>query len=195
VSLYSRVTVLTILLLSAAGPAAAQDVTVAANVPLASPSGVGFRDLSFGAVTPIAGQTVNVDVPAAVLPVTGSVHAGEFRYDVANARGLDFAVTVPAALAGPGVTTLPVAFAGTQYGGFCVTSGGSACALTPFDPGSPSTVRVCFRTLGSGACHPSQRFPAQSELFVYIGGSLSVPSNALAGAYSATVTVSIVQVY
>lgn len=193
--MYPRVTVLALLLLSAATQAAAQDVSITANVPLAAPSGVAFRDLAFGAVTPIAGQTVNVDVPAAVLPMTGSVHAGEFRYDVTSTRGLDFTVTVPSSLSGPAATTLPVAFAGTQYGGFCVTSGGSGCALIPFDPGDPSAVRVCFRTLGSGICHPNQRFPAQSDLSVYIGGRLSVPSTALAGSYNAMVTVTIVQVY
>lgn len=190
-----RATLLAISLLFAAMPAASQQLTVAASVPLTSPPGAGVRSLAFGAVTPVAGQTVAVDVPAAALPVSGSVHAGEFRYDVSNVRGLDFAIAVPSSLSGPGVPALPVTFAGTQYGGFCVTSGGSACALTPFDPGDPSTVRICYRTVGSGNCHPSQRFPLVSELAVYIGGRLSVPASARAADYTATITLTIVQVY
>ncbi|HEX2167092.1 MAG TPA: DUF4402 domain-containing protein [Longimicrobiales bacterium] len=193
--MHFRATLLSLSLLLAALPAASQQVPVSASVPLASPTGSGVRNLAFGAITPMAGQTVQVDVPAAPLPVSGSVHAGEFRYDVTSARGLDFTLTVPAALTGPGLVSLPVTFAGTQYGAFCVTEGGSACALTAFDPSDPSAVRVCYRTIGGGSCHPNRVFPVGSELAVYVGGLLSVPQNARAGDYSATITLTIVQVY
>lgn len=173
----------------------AQQVTVTAAVPLVSPAGAGVRDLAFGAATPVPGTTVEIDVPAAALPISASVHAGEFRYDVTSARGLDFSVAVPSSLAGPGSVLLPVTFAGSQYGGYCVTTAGSACTLTPFDPSAGGTVRVCYQVVGGLNCHPSRVFPPASELAVYIGGRLSVPPTALAGAYSATITLTIVQVY
>lgn len=191
----SRATLLSIALLLAASPAASQQVAVSASVPLASPTGSGVRNLAFGAIVPLAGQTVQVDVPAAALPVSGSVHAGEFRYDVTSARGLDFSLTVPVALTGPGSIALPVTFAGTQYGAWCVTSGGSACTPTAFDPSDPALMRVCYQTVGNGNCHPNRVFPVGSELAVYVGGRLSVPQNARAGDYSATITLTIVQVY
>lgn len=191
----SRATLLALALVLAALPAQSQQVTVSASVPLASPIGAGVRNLAFGAITPLPGQTLLVDVPAAALPMSGSVHAGEFRYDVTSARGLDFGLTVPAALTGPGLVPLPVTFAGTQYGAYCVTSGGSACTLTSFDPSSASLVRVCHQTVGNGNCHPNRVFPVGSELAVYVGGRLSVPANSPAGNYSATITMTIVQVY
>jgi hypothetical protein len=186
---------LALALLSTGVPAMAQQMTIAASVPLTSPTGTGTRNLAFGVATPLPGQTVEIDVPAADLPISGTVHAGEFRYDVTSVRGLDFSLTVPPALTGPGLIPLPVTFGGLQYGGHCVTLGGSACTLTGFDPAAASNVRVCYQTVGSGSCHPNRVFPVGSELAVYIGGRLSVPPAAPAGDYSATVTMTIVQVY
>jgi hypothetical protein len=192
---HSRDFALAFLLLLPGVNAMAQQVSIAASVPLASPIGAGVRNLAFGAATPIPGQTLEIDVPAAQPPISGTVHAGEFRFNVASVRGLDFALTVPSTLGAPGLTPLPVTFGGLQYGGYCVTAGGSACTLTGFDPAAASNVRVCFQIVGSGSCHPNRVFPPGSELAIYVGGRLSVPAAALPGVYSATVTLTIVQVH
>ncbi|HEX6134110.1 MAG TPA: hypothetical protein VFZ24_09105 [Longimicrobiales bacterium] len=181
-------------LLVPGSPAVAQQVAVAADVPVASPVGAGTRNLAFGVVVPIMGQIVDVDVPAATAPVSGTVHAGEFRYDVTSARGLDFILTTPAALLGPGLPPLGVTFDGLQYGGYCIDAG-AGCTLTVFNPAAPGNVRVCARMLASGSCHPNRFFAPGTELGVYIGGRLSVPPTARAGIYSGVVTLTIVQVY
>lgn len=182
-------------LLCFTGPVFAQQVTVSASVPVTSPTGAGVRNLAFGAAAPLAGQTVEIDVPAAALPLGAGLHSGEFRYDVSSTRGLEFTLSLPGSLAGPGSALLPVTFAGNRYGGYCVTAGGSACTLTAFDPAAGATIRVCYQEVGGGSCHPGRVFPTGSELAVHVGGRLSIPSSALAGAYTATVTLTIVQVY
>jgi hypothetical protein len=183
-----------VLLLVAGAPLAAQQVAVAASVPLRSPTGAPVRDLTFGAVTPIGGMPQTVDVAAAVAAVNGTVQSGAFRYDVATLRGLDFTLTVPSHLTAAGAEALSVSFAGTQYGGYCVTTGSSTCTLTGFDP-SAAAIRVCRKTVGSGNCHPNSTFPPDSDLTIYVGGLLTVPASARAGSYTATLTLAIVQVY
>ncbi|HEX6307579.1 MAG TPA: hypothetical protein VFZ69_05285 [Longimicrobiales bacterium] len=189
-----RAVSLAVALLFASTATAAQQVGVTADVPLASPVGAGTRNLSFGVVTPIAGQIVDVDVPAAAAAVSGNIFAGEFRYDVTAARGLDFIMATPAFLIGPGLPPLTVTFDGMQYGGYCIVAL-TGCTLTNFNPAAPGSIRVCARTLGSGVCHANRMFAPGTELAVYIGGRLSVPSTARAGLYSGTITLTIVQVY
>ena len=185
---------LAVALLITASPLAAQQVNVAASVPVRSPTGAGVRNLAFGAVTPLIGQTVDVDVIAAAPPQSGSVYAGEFRYDVTGASGLDFSLSMPATLTSGSLPPLTLTSSGAQYGGWCVTSGGSSCVLTGFDPAG-ATVRVCQQTRPNLTCHPNRFFPPATELGVYVGGRLSVPSTARAGVYTGTVTLTIVQVY
>lgn len=189
-----RTMLLAAALLITASPLAAQQVNVAASVPVRSPTGAGVRNLAFGAVTPLIGQTVDVDVVAAAPPQSGSVHAGEFRYDVTGASGLDFSLSMPATLTSGSLPPLALTSSGAQYGGWCVMSGGSSCVLTGFDPAG-TTVRVCQQTRPNLTCHPNRFFPANTELGVYVGGRLSVPSTARAGVYTGTVTLTIVQVY
>lgn len=181
-------------LILAGAPLAGQQLSVSASVPVSSPLGAGVRDLTFGTVTPLAGQIVDVDVVAAVAPENGTVQSAEFRYGVSALRGLDFTVQVPAVLTSGSLPPLSVSSGGAQYGGYCVTTAGSACVLTGFDPAGPS-VRVCRQTVGSGSCHPVQAFPALSELSVYVGARLSVPASAAAATYTGTITLTIVQVY
>lgn len=190
----SRAARLALALIITAGPTAAQQMDIAASVPVTSPTGVGMRNLVFGAVTPMVGQVVDVDVVAAVAPVDATIQSGEFRYDVSGARGLDFIVTMPAALTNGISPPLAVASNGTQYGGYCVTPGAGSCTLTNFNPAG-AAIRVCQQTLGSGNCHPARTFPAATELGVYVGGRLSVPATARAGIYTGTITLTIVQVY
>ena len=185
---------LAVALLVTASPLAAQQVNVAASVPVRSPTGAGVRNLAFGAVTPLVGQSVDIDVVAAASPQSGSVHAGEFRYDVSGASGLDFSLTMPATLTSGALPALTLTSAGVQYGGWCVTSGVSSCLLKGFDPAGAS-VRVCQQTRPNLTCHPNRVFPANTELGVYVGGRLTVPSTARAGVYTGTVTLTIVQVY
>lgn len=183
-----------ILLLFATAPLAAQQVDVVASVPQRSPLSTGVRDLTFGPIMPTAVNPQTVIVAAAVAPVSGTVQSGAFRYDVANLRGLDFTLAVPLALISPAGDALPVASAGTQYGGYCVGTPAATCTLTSFDP-SASSVRVCRQQVGGGNCHPNNVFPANSELSIYVGGMLTVPPMPHAGTYTGVVTMTILQVY
>lgn len=190
----SGMTLLAAALLATGSSAAAQQLAVGAAVPVASPTGGGTRNLTFGTVTPLTGASAQVDVPAAVAPLGPSVQSGEFRFDVTSANGVDFQVTVPAALTSGALPSLPVSFNGPQYGAYCVTEGG-ACALTGFDPTGPGLVRVCEQTRPNGTCHPARVFDPGTELAVYIGGRLTVPPSARAGIYTGVITFTIVQVY
>lgn len=181
----------TLLFMSAPLPA---QVMVAAVVPVASPTGAGTRNLTFGVLTPISGTTQNVDVVAAVAPVSATVQSGEFRYDVAGTRGLDFNVSMPAQLTMSGATPLVVSSSGAQYGGYCVTAAAS-CTLTAFNPASGQNVRVC-RSMFLIWCNPfAGGYPGGSILRVYVGGRLTLPPTARAGVYTGTVTLTIVQVF
>src|SRR5690606_23040728 len=138
-----RMTLSVLLLLHCAAlPAAAQQVHRAATVPVAWPTGGGVRNLTFGVVTPAGGSTQIVDVPAAVAPQTALVQSGEFRFNVAGARGIDFTVTVPTELTSAGAPPLLISFNGNQYGGYCVTTAAS-CTLTNFNPSLGQVLRVC----------------------------------------------------
>ncbi|MGH7463592.1 MAG: hypothetical protein ACREK1_00365 [Longimicrobiales bacterium] len=181
-------------LLITAFPLAAQQVNIAAAVPVAAPVGSGVRNLTFGAIIPVMGQVLDVDVVAAAAPLNGTVQSGEFRFDVTGSSGLEFLMTMPAALTSGILPPLAVSWSGGQYGGYCVTSGGTSCVLTNFDP-SASLVRVCQQTRPNGTCHPGRVFPPASELGIFIGGRLSVPPTARAAVYSGTITLTIVQVY
>ncbi|MBR9989090.1 MAG: hypothetical protein KFH98_04995 [Gemmatimonadetes bacterium] len=170
-------------------PLAAQQLNLVANVPVRSPTGAGTRNLTFGTVTPIVGTTQLVNVAAAAL------QSGEFRFDLTSLRGLEFSLTLPTVLTGPAGSSLAVSFAGTQYGEYCVSSGGAPCTATAFDPAAAAAIRICAQTLGSGNCHPNRVYAAGSDVAINVGGSLSVPPTARAGVYTATITLNIVQVY
>jgi hypothetical protein len=179
--------------LAGALPAAAQPVTIAADVPVSSPTGAGTRNLSFGVVQPQAGGSVLVSVPAAVAPVSATVHSGQFRFNVQNSRGVTFTLQTPPELVS-GSFTMPVNYNDTQFGGHCVDTG-SGCTLTNFNPAASPQVRVCRQTLGNGNCHPVNTWAANSMLSVYVGGALSVPPGQRAGTYTGTVTLTIIQVH
>jgi hypothetical protein len=170
-------------------PLAAQQLHLVANVPVRSPTGAGTRNLTFGTVTPIAGTTQLVTVAAA------AVQSGEFRFDLTSLRGLEFTLALPSALTGPAGSSLAVSFAGTQYGEYCVSSGGATCTATAFNPAAAAAIRMCAQTLGNGNCHPNRVYAAGSDVAINVGGSLSVPPTARAGVYTATITLNIVQVY
>lgn len=184
---------LALAMLLVGAPLAAQQLDVAANVPVRSPTGSGIRNLTYGVLTPITGTTQSIDVPAAVAPVSGTVQSGEFRYSVAGLRGVVFNVTTPTQLTAAGATPLTVTSNGAQYGAYCV-SATAACALTNFNPAAAGNITVC-RTTFFGFCIPFQAYPAGTAMRVFVGGRLSVPPTARAGIYTGTVTLTIVQVY
>lgn len=184
-----------VLALAVAVPAAAQQqLSVSAVLPVQSPTGAGQRNLAFGSIVPGA-ATVTVSVPAAAAPQSATVMSGEFRFGVATNRGMQFDLSLPAQLSAAGLTPLAVSYNGNQYGAWCVSGGGNTCTLTTFDPSSATSHRMCAQTLGNGNCHPTKTWAAGSQLSVFIGGLLTVPPGARPGTYTATITLTITQVY
>src|SRR5690606_8579637 len=131
-----------VILLLLGGSAFAQQVDVAASVPVRSPTGSGVRNLTFGEVTPLAGTTQTIDVPAAAAPQSATIQSGEFRYDLTATRGISFNVTMPTQLTAPGADPLVMTANGSQYGAYCV-SNTAACSLTSFNPSAGQTITVC----------------------------------------------------
>lgn len=189
----SRLSLLIVLLLILGGPASAQQVDVAVTVPVRSPTGSGVRNLVFGEITPVAGATQVVDVPAAEAPVSATVQSGEFRYDLTAMRGITFNVSVPTQLTAPGADPLALVANGSQYGAYCV-SRTATCAPTSFNPSSGQNITVC-RTMLFGFCLPFMPYQTGTSIRVFVGGRLTVPATTRAGIYTGTVTLTIVQVY
>ena len=173
---------------------AQQQIRVQATVLVTSPAGGGVRDLAFGSVTPLTGQSVVHEVPAAVAPQSGTVHAGEFGFEVAGHRGLDFTLTLPPVLTDALGRTLPIAFADARFGARCVQSATVTCAPVAFNPVA-GPFRACFQVVGNGNCHPNRVWPPGTLLRVFVGGAVTVTPAQPAGAYGGTVTLTIVQVY
>ncbi|HSJ14434.1 MAG TPA: hypothetical protein VK939_08460 [Longimicrobiales bacterium] len=191
---FRRAARLALLLPTFAAPASAQPVRVQATLPVQSPAGGGVRDLAFGAVTPLAGQTVLHEVPAAIAPQSGTVHAGEFAFAVAGNRGVDFTLTLPTELSDGAGATLPISFDDARYGARCVESAGVTCTPVAFNPAA-GPFRACMQTVGSGNCHPTRVWPPGTMLRVFVGAALTVAPAQPAAAYVGTVTLIIVQVY
>lgn len=189
----ARAVLVALLFLSPALPLAAQELNLTAAVPVRSPTGTGVRNLTFGSITPLPGQTVDFDVVAATAPVSATVQAGEFRYAIQGSAGLQFIMTLPATLTSGALPPLTFAANGPEYGAYCAQTGGS-CTLTNFNPAA-GAVTACRSMNPGGNCRQNQTFPAGSELGVYIGGRISVPATARAAVYTGTITLTIVNVY
>jgi hypothetical protein len=171
---------------------------VAANamVAVAAPTGNGIRNLTFGDITITPGATQNVSVPAAVNAQSATVASGEFLFDVSSTRGVDFQLSLPTTLNSGGTAApLAISFNGAQYVAHCVTSGGSACTLTTFNPAATPVITVCSAYKGNGDCKNNSVFGGGSELRLYLGGMITVPPTQAAATYTATVTLLITQVY
>jgi hypothetical protein len=182
-------------LLALAAPLSAQDrVQVSATLPAQSPAGGGVRELAFGAITPLSGQPVIQEVPAAVAPQSGTVQSGEFNFAVAGNRGLDFTLTLPTALTDGAGNTLPVTFNDVRYGARCVQTATTACTPTAFNP-TTASLRACMQQLGNGNCHPTRVWPPGSLLRVFVGGAVTVAPTQPAGTYGGVINMLIVQVY
>jgi hypothetical protein len=145
------------------------------------------RDMYFGSVSP--GQVVSVPARPAYPVGTWAAAArfGNLRKTVTY--GIRF--TLPSQLTS-GTATIPVSWAGTQYGWLCVwnTSSGTAgvCAVqdASFSPAS--------YTAASLAVDLPNNTP-QNNVFaadIYVGGQLSVPGGTLKpGTYSAPITITV----
>jgi hypothetical protein len=164
---------------------------VRASVTVASPSVLleDLRDLQFGTVSP--GQVITVP---SQWPYTAGTWAGGVRFSNLR-KTVSYSVhfTLPATLSN-GTTSMPVSFAGTQYGWMCVWN------ATTHTAASCNVQQVSF----SPAAHTSAANPLvidlpnntpQNNVFAgdfYVGGQLTVPSGALLpGTYSAPLTVTL----
>ena len=174
---------------------AQSDVMLSASVPVASPTGAGSRNLSFGTITVTPGATQNIAVTAAAAAQSATMASGEYRFDVGSAAGLDMQITLPTALiSSVGNVPLAISFNGTQYGGHCIVLGASGCTLTTFNPSTTTTLKVCNEYKGNGDCKNKVWTPG-SQLRLYVGGVLTVPPTQVAATYTATITLQITQVY
>ena len=184
-----------VLVLGGLRPLSAQAIVRATTfVPVASPTGIGVRNLSFGNITPTAGGTQTVNVPAAVAPQS-TTQAGQFDITVEGAAGVGFELTMPTVLTSTiGGLTLPVSFNGNQFGAHCVVNASTPCTLTAFDPGAGGTITVCARLVGS-TCHRPTVWMSNTRIHVYLGGSVDVAPSSAAATYVGVITLSIVQVY
>jgi hypothetical protein len=184
------------LVLGGMRPLSAQAMVHASTfVPVASPTGIGVRNLSFGNITPTPGVTQTVTVPAAVAPQSGTRQSGQFNISVAGAAGVAFQLTLPAVLTSTiGGLTLPVSFNGNQFGAHCVVQGAGACTLTAFNPATAGTLRICRLQLFN-TCLGFLVWPNNTQIRVFLGGSLAVPPATAAATYTGVVTLTITQVY
>jgi hypothetical protein len=123
----------------------------------------GVRNLAFGTVIP--------GVPA---PVTRSdaVRSGEFRLRGERNTLIQFNFVLPARMAGPAGATLPLTFGATDAG-FSPTE--SITSQVGFDPRAAATGRLSNNGRGS----------------IYLGGTANPGPAQRAGAYSATITLTV----
>ena len=185
-----------VLVLGAMRPLSAQAIVHASTfVPVASPTGIGVRNLSFGNITPTAGVTQTITVPAAVAPQSVTTQSGQFDITAEGAAGVGFQLSIPPVLTSTiGGLTLPFSATGNQFGAHCVTNATTPCTLTAFDPSAGGSINVCARVVGN-TCHRPTVFVPNTRIRVYLGGSLAVPPATAAATYVGVITLNIVQVY
>lgn len=181
--------------LAAAGEARAQDNravgNVTASVVVVAPpvQFINSRSLEFGPVAP--GQTVSV--PAREPWPSPATWSAAFRFFNLR-KQVNYAVsfTLPTALQ-RGAASIPVSFAGTEYGWACVWSTSAAdCnafggAFSPADHASPATAFVIDLPNNS----PGNNFVGE----FHVGGELAVPNAPLPpGTYTAPLTITLAPV-
>lgn len=123
------------------------------------------RDLDFGTEV-LPGRTYTV------LP-GNATQAGRFELWGAGLKEVSLSFTLPDNLVAPGDLTLPITFSATSA--THAPNGDYVSGATSFNPAtgvSPSLI-------------------ASGHLWVAIGGEISPPSNQAAGAYSATITLTV----
>ncbi len=127
-------------------------------------SATGNQALNFGTVFPGLNKTVLR---------TDAVNSGQFQIRGTNGGQVQVTFTLPAAMAGPGGSQLPLSF-GANDGGYSQSP--TISAATAFDPRTPLV------TLLSG----------QGRLYLYLGGTVAPPRQITSGAYSATITCTVI---
>ncbi len=122
---------------------------------------VAMRNLAFGTI--LAGTTTAVSKTSA--------NSAQWRFTGTFALGGSFVLTLPPALTGPG-PALPISFSTTD--GQRNTANNPAGG-TSFNPHSSQSVPALFN----------------GTIYVWLGASLSPPSNQVPGAYSGTVVLTV----
>ncbi len=139
----------------------AQSATIQATATVLSAITVTGTNLAFGSVTPGVNKTVAIT----------DAGAGQFTVTKAAATSVALTFTLPATLAGPGASTLPI---GTWTGGWNNTAN-SAAGATGFTPSAAAT------TVPSGG----------ASLWVWVGGTVSPGGAQTAGAYTGNVSMQV----
>lgn len=123
----------------------------------------GVRDLTFGAVLP--------GVPL-VIPRTDPANSGQFDLVGPNRSQVLLTFVLPLALSGPGGAQLPLIFGPSDAGYSASQNIGSQVG---FDPKQPFTATLSNNGRGS----------------VFMGATADAPANQRAGAYTATLTLTV----
>jgi hypothetical protein len=156
---------LSVLLLVSFGIAQEQE-TIDAKATVLSPiSFPAKRDLDFGSEV-LPGRTYTV------LPGNGT-QAGRFELSGADGKEVSLSFSLPTDLDGPGANTISITFSATSA--THATNLDYVTGATSFNPASGATTSL--NGLGS--------------LYIALGGEISPPSNQVAGAYSATITLTV----
>ena len=123
----------------------------------------GRRTLSFGAVLPGVVTTVRP---------TDAANAGQFDISGVKYTEVEISFALPTAMQGPAGATIPLSFGPLSAG---YSSSGAMADQTPADPRTPFTLTLSGNGRG----------------FVYLGGMLVPAGQQRAGAYSATITLTV----
>lgn len=165
--------------------------TVTASVQVAPPPILltTTRDLYFGTVGP--GSVVSV--PARPAYPVGTWAAGVRFGNMAKTVRYGVSFTLPSQLVS-GTATLPVSWAGTQYGWLCVwnqstgTPGVCGVQNSSFSPASHTSSGTALQVDLPNNTPQNNVFAAD----VYVGGQLTVPAGQLKpGTYQAPITITV----
>lgn len=126
-------------------------------------------------IDPVQGITFGIMLPGVASPVLPTDAARAALLDVTgpNRDNVQIHFTLPAVLHGPAGATAPISFSNLDAG-WSPTQ--SAAGMVRFDPHQPFTAALSNQGRGT----------------IYLGGTLSTLHNQRAGAYSATVTVTVI---
>lgn len=150
------------------GTVEAQNVgTVSVQAAVIDPLAVlPVRDLDFG----------NVPLGTTVTVLPSDATAGLFRAIGENRREVDIAFVLPGELTAPSGATMPISFAGnTGLFGWTLDP---TDQTTAFDPAAGTTARVSPPPFGS-------------QLFIWLGGAVTVSPTQAPGQYSAPIVVTV----
>lgn len=122
------------------------------------------QNLTFGTVIPGV---------AVMILRTDALNSGQFQIRGQNGQPVQVVFTLPTALVGPSGSQLPLSF-GAADGGYATSP--TIGTATSFDP------RTALNATLSG----------QGRLYLYLGGRVTPPAQLAPGAYSATITITVI---